>query len=99
MLKNIHRICAPDAVLEVLIGVDEQRDATELQRLGIDSLSADLIDAKLAQRYEASGFRIIETGTFSADNWPNICTSWAQRLKTNDNRNLVYIIAARYDNK
>lgn len=99
MLKNIHRICAPDAVLEVLIGVDEQRDATELQRLGIDSLSADLIDAKLAQRYEASGFRIIETGTFSAGNWPNICTSWAQRLKTNDNRNLVYIIAARYDNK
>jgi 16S rRNA (adenine(1408)-N(1))-methyltransferase len=93
MLKNIHRICAPDAVLEVLIGVDEQRDATELRRLGIDSLSADLIDAKLAQRYKASGFRIIETGTFSAGNWPNICTSWAQRLKTNDNRNLVYIIA------
>lgn len=95
ILKNIHRICAPNAVLEVLIGVDEKRDATELQRLGIDSLSADLLDAKLAERYEASGFRIVETGTFSAGCWPDICTSWAQRLKTNDNRTLTYIIATR----
>lgn len=93
ILKNIHRLCAPDAVLEVIIGVDQKRDATELQRLGISDLSEGFIDATLAQRYEASGFRIIEKGSYSAGNWPEICTSWAQRLKTNDNRTLIYIIA------
>lgn len=95
ILKNIHRICAPDAVLEVIIGVDQERDVTELQRLEIDHLSEDLIARTLAQRYQDCGFRIAELGTFPAGKWPNICTSWAQRLRSNDKRSIIYFIATR----
>jgi len=93
ILQNIHRICAPDAVLEVIIGVDQERDASELKRLEIDHLSEDFITTTLAQRYQDCGFQIIEFGTFPAGNWPNICTSWAQRLRNNDKRSIVYFIA------
>ncbi len=95
ILKNIHRICAPDAVLEVIIGVDQERDASELQRLGISNLSEAFIATTLAKRYQDCGFQITETGTFTAGKWPDICTSWAQRLRTNDKRSLVYFTATR----
>ena len=93
ILKNIHRICAPDAVLEVIIGVDPERDASELQRLGISYLSEDFITTNLAKRYQDCGFQITESGSFPAGQWPNICTSWAHRLSTNDKRSLVYFTA------
>ena len=95
ILKNIHRICAPDAVLEVIIGVDQKRDATELQRLGISDLSPEYIATALTAPYQDCGFEIIEIGSYTAGNWPDICTSWAQRLRTNENRSIAYFIAKR----
>ncbi|MBX9950482.1 MAG: methyltransferase domain-containing protein [Candidatus Obscuribacterales bacterium] len=95
ILKNIHRICAPDAVLEVIIGVDQDRDATELQRLGINDLSEEFIATALKIKYEECGFEILEIGSFAAGDWPDICTSWAQRLRTNENRTIVYFLAKR----
>ncbi len=79
----------------MIIGVDLQRDFTELQRLGISHLSEDFITTDLVKRYLDCGFQIAESGTFAAGKWPNICTSWAQRLSTNDKRSLVYFIATR----
>ncbi len=95
ILRNIHRICAPDAVLEVIIGVDQERDVTELQRLDIEHLSENFIATTLAKRYQDCGFEITEVDSFAAGNWPNICTSWAQRLSINDKRSLVYFTASR----
>lgn len=95
ILKNIHRICAPDAVLEVIIGVDHVRDATELRRLGIDDLSEEFIATALSTQYQECGFEILEIGSYGAGNWPDICTSWAQRLRTNENRSIVYFLAKR----
>jgi len=93
IMKNIHRICAPDAVLEVIIGVDHKRDATELRRLGISDLSKEFIATALTARYQDCGFEILEIGSYAADNWPDICTSWAHRLRTNEKRSIVYFIA------
>lgn len=93
ILKNMRRICAPDAVLEVIIGVDQERDATELQRLGISDLSESFIATTLRQRYQEYGFEIDEFGSFAAGKWPDICTSWAQRLRTNDKRSLIWFTA------
>jgi 16S rRNA (adenine(1408)-N(1))-methyltransferase len=93
ILKKIRRICTPDAVLEVIIGVDKERDATELKRLEIDSLNEDFIQSSLIERYENCGLRITEFGNFASGKWPEICTTWAQRLRTNDKRSLVYLIA------
>jgi len=93
ILKNIRRICAPNAVLEVIIGVDKLRDASELARLGIDPLSKQFVEAYLISRYAECGFNIIEFGEFEPGNWPDICSSWANRLRTNDKRTMLYIIA------
>ncbi len=93
ILKNIRRICAPDAVLEMIIGVDKERDQSELHRLDIKSLSEDFIQSVLLDRYQKGGFHIKEFGEFEPGNWPDICTSWAQRLRINDKRSLLYLIA------
>lgn len=95
ILKNIHRICAPDAVLEVIIGVDQERDSTELERLGISSLSKEFIASDLKQRYSECGFQISAVGSFAPGNWPDLCTSWAQRLRNNDKRSIIYFTARR----
>jgi len=93
ILKNIRRICAPNAVLEVIIGIDQERDAAELQRLEIDHLSEAFIESTLIKRYEICGFQINEFGSFPAGKWPDICTSWAQRLRFNDSRSLLFFTA------
>lgn len=93
ILKNIHRICAPAAVLEVIVGNDRERDINELLRLGIEPLTKDAIASTLIERYKRSGFTIKEFGEFTTANWPPICTSWAQRLRQNESRSLVYLIA------
>ncbi|CAN5801483.1 hypothetical protein BH20ACI3_BH20ACI3_06970 [soil metagenome] len=41
VLRNLRRICAGDALLEILIGFDPVRDASELKRLEILSLSRE----------------------------------------------------------
>lgn len=93
ILKSIRRICAPDAVLEVIIGVDQERDCSELKRLGVSDLTVHFIENDLAGRYQECGFQIVEAGSFAAGNWPDICTSWAGRLRTNDKRSIVYFVA------
>lgn len=93
ILQNIRRICAPDAVLEIIIGVDKQRDAGELARLDIAHISREFVETALITGYEKCGFRITEYGEYEAGDWPDICTTWAQRLRTNDKRTLIYLIA------
>lgn len=93
ILKNIRRICAPDAVLEIIIGVDKERDAGELARLHIAHISREFVETSLLSRYDNCGLDITEYGEFNAGNWPDICTTWAQRLRTNDQRTLIYLIA------
>lgn len=93
IMKNIRRICAPDAVLEVIIGVDKQRDAGELARLEIAHISREFVEETLISIYDNCGFHITEYGEFEAGNWPDLCTTWAQRLRTNDKRTLIYLIA------
>jgi 16S rRNA (adenine(1408)-N(1))-methyltransferase len=81
VLRNLRRICAGGALLEVVIGIDPVRDKTEIERLGITSISEDT----LAARYRDAGFEIVERGTSSQT--PD--TSWAKRLQ----RPITYIIA------
>lgn len=93
ILKNIRRICAPDAVLEVIIGVDKMRDAGELARLQIAHISREFVENTLISIYDKCGFHINEYGEFQPGNWPDLCTTWGQRLRTNDKRTLIYLIA------
>jgi 16S rRNA (adenine(1408)-N(1))-methyltransferase len=92
-LRNLRRVLAPEGVLEIIIGLDPERDRSEIERLGLEPLSADFLDRKLAPRYQASGFEIVESGVLAQSEWPKLRTSWAKRLRGNEARTLTYIIA------
>ncbi len=62
LLENLRRICAPGALLEVVIGLDPERDQTEIDRLGLTPLSIEFMDQQLAPNYQAAGFEIHRTG-------------------------------------
>ena len=93
VLSNVRRICAPGALLEIVVGLDPSRDLSEINRLGVQSFSVDYIDSELVQSYMAAGFEIRERGRLAAGNWPEFKTSWAKRLKGNDARPIIYLIA------
>jgi 16S rRNA (adenine(1408)-N(1))-methyltransferase len=92
-LRGLRRICAPDAVLEILIGLDPERDRSEIERLGLQPLTSPYIAEELTPRYEAAGFKIVESGIVAQTDWPKLKSSWAKRLKGNADRSLVYLIA------
>ena len=92
-LRKLRRICAPEALLEIIIGLDPERDRSEIERLGLKPLSPDFIDQELTERYLASGFEIVDRGKLAQSDWPSLQTSWAKRLRGNEARTLVYIIA------
>jgi len=92
-LRNLRRICLPRAVLEVIVGLDPERDSSEIERLGLPALTIEHIDSALAAEYKNAGFEIFERGVMASSEWPEFQTSWAKRLKGNTNRTLIYIIA------
>ena len=91
VLKNLRRICATGALLEVVIGIDPVRDQTEIARLGLTPLSLDFIDNVLAPNYTAAGFEIFERGILTPSQ--TLDTSWAKRLQGNEQRQITYLIA------
>jgi 16S rRNA (adenine(1408)-N(1))-methyltransferase len=93
VLRNLRRICAVESLLEVVIGLDPERDHSELERLGIPQLSLKYIDEVLRRNFAAAGFEITERGILPASEWPEFNTSWAKRLQQSGNRPITYLIA------
>jgi len=93
LLSGLRRICSPDAVLEVIIGLDPERDRAEIQRLGLEPLTTQFMKTELASRYRAAGFEIIETGVLLPSDRTRLRSSWAKRLQRSKGREVVYIIA------
>lgn len=93
VLNNLRRICSPEALLEVVIGVDPERDRTELERLGVPVISIDYIDSVLASAYIKAGFEITERGMLPQSEWSCLETSWARRLEGNADRTVTFLIA------
>lgn len=92
-LSNLRRICAVEALLEVIIGFDPKRDRSELERLGLPELSAEYLTTELIPTYKLNGFEVIEHGLVSSADWPALKSSWAKRLRANPDRLLLYVIA------
>ena len=93
LLQNLRRICAEDALLEVVIGIDPVRDRSELERLGVQPLTLEIVDTVLGPKYAAAGFQITERRIIAASEWPEFETSWAKRLQGNEQRPITYLIA------
>ena len=93
VLRDLRRICAPGALLEVVLGLDPERDQTEIERLGLVPLTLEHIDNILTPKYAAAGFEITERAILPPSEWPEFNTSWAKRLHQNERRRITYLIA------
>jgi hypothetical protein len=93
VIAGLRRICAADALLEVVIGADQQRDRSELERLGLEDMSEEFLRSTVSARYAKGGFEVYEIGVLSAGEWPCLNTAWAKRLRMNPSRKLLYWIA------
>ena len=96
ILRHIRRICSVGCLLEIVIGLDPVRDATEINRLGLTELSSEFIETKLKTSYRAVGFEIEQHGFLRPGEWPEIKTSWAKRLRGSD-RTVCFFIARAVD--
>lgn len=92
-LQSLWRISAPDCFLEIIIGIDEERDRTEIERLELPQLSPEYLQKILRPKYQAAGFEVTESGVLSPSNWSKLETSWARKLQANASRKVVYLIA------
>jgi 16S rRNA (adenine(1408)-N(1))-methyltransferase len=92
-LQNLRRISAPDCLLEIVIGLDPERDRAEIKRLELPSLSSRYLNDALTPKYERAGFKVTEKGILSTSDWQQFETSWARKLQGNANRTIVYLIA------
>ena len=93
VLQNLRRVCSPGAHLEVVVGLDPDRDRTEVERLRLPSLSTGYIDSVLAPKYRTAGFQIIERGVLAPAEWAQLKTAWAKRLGGGRGRTVLYVIA------
>jgi 16S rRNA (adenine(1408)-N(1))-methyltransferase len=93
VLGGLYRISAPNCVLEVVIGLDPERDRGEVERLNLPTVSVSYIESVLTSKYQQAGFELKDYGTLSATDWPHLKSSWARRLQGNDKRQVVYFIA------
>jgi hypothetical protein len=82
----------PECLLEIIIGIDERRDKSEIERLGLPVISAEYLETFLIPKYAAAGFDIVEKKILQPFEWSQIETSWARKLQTNDRRRCVCLI-------
>jgi 16S rRNA (adenine(1408)-N(1))-methyltransferase len=92
VLKSLRRICAPECVLEIVTGIDPERDKSEIERLDLPAFSPEYLEKILIPKYEAAGFAPLEAGVLNSAAWSRLETSWARRLQENYNRRVVYLI-------
>ena len=92
-LEGIRRVCTSNAVLKLTIGLDGQRDSSEIQRLGLQPLSPDFLSGQLHKRYLAARFEIIVNTSVAPTDWPGLGTSWAKRLQGGPSREITYLLA------
>jgi hypothetical protein len=92
-LSALRRISAPGARLEVLIGIDEARDAAEIRRLGLLSLTEVYVASTMVPRYARAGFDSLESGIIPRSEWPHLETTWARRFRGNDALRMLLLVA------
>jgi 16S rRNA (adenine(1408)-N(1))-methyltransferase len=95
ILAGLRRIAAPDALLEIVVGIDITRDRIALERLGISELSDDYVEGELRSRYKAAGFEMSEHRILGEDEWRSFETSWARRLGSGGSGREVTLLVFR----
>jgi 16S rRNA (adenine(1408)-N(1))-methyltransferase len=92
ILSALRRISASECLLEIVIGIDEERDRTEIERLALPRLSSEYLENILIPKYEAAGFVVLEKGILDSSQWSRLETSWARKLQGGSGRTVTYLI-------
>lgn len=92
VLADLRRIAAPDCLLEIVIGIDPERDRKEIERLGLPELSDDFIHGVLAARFRTTGFAMVESKQLTRDEWSQFESTWARKLSGNSMRSVTYLV-------
>ena len=92
ILASLRKVAATDCQLEIVIGVEPERDRSELERLNIPELDPTYFENTLAPRYNAAGFETVEIRQLNRDEWARIETSWARKLSSGSNRVVTMMI-------
>lgn len=61
VLKHLRRICAFGCVLEIIFGIDEIPDKSEIERLDLPEISDEYLEKMLIPKYENADFNVIKT--------------------------------------
>jgi 16S rRNA (adenine(1408)-N(1))-methyltransferase len=91
VLASLHRIAAPGCLLEIVIGIDPERDRGETERLDIPELTPVFLYSYLFPRFRSVGFDLIASRTLDASEWSRIETSWARKLQATSGRKVFYL--------
>ena len=92
VLAALRRISAPECLLEIVIGIDSERDKTEIERLELPKLTPVVVHSYLIPKYLAAGFELIKQGSMDTPEWSQIETSWARKLQTGAKRLVTYLV-------
>ncbi len=79
-LGALRRIAATDCLLEVVTGIDTDRDRSEIDRLGLPEVTDEYLIGRLLPKFEKAGFRAVEIRRLDRSEWMQMETSWARRL-------------------
>lgn len=91
-LSELQRIASPDCLLEIVIGIDLERDKSEIERLALPRLTVDYFKSEIVPKFEAKGFKVIEQRFLCPDEWPKLETSWTKKLSQNSSRQVMCLI-------
>jgi 16S rRNA (adenine(1408)-N(1))-methyltransferase len=82
-LNSIRRVAAAQCRLEITIGVDPERDRTELERLG---LGRKLEPFAIIEGFAAAGLHLCVHRELKSGEWRDLRTTWAKRLQGHGRR-------------
>lgn len=92
VLSSLRRIAADGCILEIVMGIDPERDKTEIDRLGIPALTEEYLSSRLIPEFESRGFRLLRHGVLKESEWSKLETSWARKLGGRSARRVTYLV-------
>lgn len=91
VLRSLRRIAAAGCLLELIVGIDPERDRAEMERLGVPELTPVVLHSFLIPKYVAAGFELRQCRPVDRAEWSKLDTSWARKLSPGAKRNVTLI--------
>jgi 16S rRNA (adenine(1408)-N(1))-methyltransferase len=91
ILRSLRRLVVPHGVLEIIIGLDPERDKAEIERLHIPDVTSESVCSKLISQFEIAGFELVESRRLDRSEWSCMETSWAKKLSPGGNRSVLLL--------